>query len=1336
MADITINESDDTPELPVGLITMQLPPDKVEEQTMGSVVGTLLPMLGSMGVMVFMALSSANTSSLMMGGGMALAMVSMAVYNIYRQIVAHRHQVDLTRREYLAYLGQMRSTVREISRQQRRFMEWNHPEPDALVYLAEEGSRVWEVGATDKTALEVRVGTSVQDLSMRIELPDLPPLANPDAVCLSAVSQFVKVQSEVDKLPYVLDLGEFSHLQLVGEDTAVRDELRSIISQITTLISPTAVKIAVLCSENRRPEWEWLKWLPHAWSSQAWDAIGPERMVRSWYEDLASLLDPEVLHRDAFRPRTESSPQPHWILIFDDPPALPPDSVFAAPEGLEGVTIVSMPGQWQTIGNDTTVRLLVYRPYDAKTAPVMDVTTTDGLLTTAQADAMGIVAAEAVARRVTRFRDLALTSSGEGAGPQVDLSYSKDLMELLRIGDIRDFMPDRQWRYRTGRERLRVPFGVTPTGAPVVIDIKESAEQGMGPHGLLIGATGSGKSEVLRTMVLALALTHSPEQLNLVLVDFKGGATFAGMADLPHVSAMISNLESEGSLVDRMEEALRGEMNRRQEVLRAAGNYANVNDYEAARRQGKHQYPPLPALFLILDEFSELLSQNPDFIETFVAIGRLGRSLAIHLLLSSQRLEESKLRGLDSHLSYRIGLRTFSASESKTVLGVGDAYDLPPIPGVGYLKTGSAERMTRFRASYVAAPPPSRAKQQALSRDASRAAMSHVFAFTTAHQDAPPTQSEEPEIELITVDAKDDVWEGMSEIDIAVKVMAGHGQAHQIWLPPLDVPDTFAGLMPDLGVVEGLGLISVGWRRQGWLHIPLGTIDRPLEQRRDPLIFDLSGAAGHVAVVGGPMTGKSTFLRSVVMGLSLTHTPQEVQFYILDFGGGTFTPFAKALHVAGVATRDDSETMNRMLAEIEGILSDRENFFRANGIDSIVTYRQGRAEGKYDDGYGDVFLVIDGWGILKNDFPDVDTRVTAIAPRALTFGVHFVVSAARWADIRQPIRDIIGTRFELRLGETSDSEIDRKLASRVPMSRPGRGIEMGKHHALIALPRIDADCDPGTLGVGVTESLEKISAAWQGPLGPKLRLLPEKIELDTLRTMAKDPPQIILGIEESRLGPLLFNPAQESFLFLFGDTDTGKSTFLRTLSREIMRTCTTKQAQIYLVDIKRSLLGEIPEEYLAGYLTTREAVAESFTGLASFLPSRLPGPDVTPVQLRDRSWWTGAEAWILVDDYDLVSTSSGNPLAPLQPLMAQARDVGLHIVVTRRTGGASRAMYDPIIQTMSELGATGILLPGDPDEGQLIGRYKPRKGVPGRAQFISRDTGHTTAQLAWTDPTL
>ena len=191
-------------------------------------------------------------------------------------------------------------------------------------------------------------------------------------------------------------------------------------------------------------------------------------------------------------------------------------------------------------------------------------------------------------------------------------------MDLLGFGDVYRFDPNAAWRTRPARDRLRVPIGVGEGGTPVHLDIKESAQQGMGPHGLVIGATGSGKSEFLRTLVLGLAMTHSPEQLNMVLVDFKGGATFAGMSEMPHVSAVITNLAQELTLVDRMQDALSGEMVRRQELLRDAGNFASIRDYERARTAGE-KLDPLPSLFIVVDEFSEMLSAKPEFIDLFVA---------------------------------------------------------------------------------------------------------------------------------------------------------------------------------------------------------------------------------------------------------------------------------------------------------------------------------------------------------------------------------------------------------------------------------------------------------------------------------------------------------------------------------------------------------------------------------------------------------------------------------------------------------------------------------------------------------------------------------------------
>ena len=296
--------------------------------------------------------------------------------------------------------------------------------------------------------------------------------------------------------------------------------------------------------------------------------------------------------------------------------------------------------------------------------------------------------------------------------------------------------------------------------------------------------------------------------------------------------------------------------------------------------------------------------------------------------------------------------------------------------------------------------------------------------------------------------------------------------------------------MADLEPDPELGLVSRRWRALGGLTVPLGTVDRPREQRRDILTVNLSGASGHVAVVGGPRSGKSTLLRTLVTSLSLTTTPLESQFFVLDFGGGTFAAMRSLPHLAGIGTRSEPDVVRRIVAEVTGIVDRREAYFRTNGIDSIETYRTRRAQGRADDGYGDVFLVVDGWGTLRADFDDLELELQQLASRGLTFGFHVVTAASRWADYRAAVRDLLGTRLELRLGDPMDSEIDRKLATLVPPSRPGRGLVPGRLHFLGALPRIDGDAEVATLGDGVETMIRRVAEAWRGPTGPEAPAAP------------------------------------------------------------------------------------------------------------------------------------------------------------------------------------------------------------------------------------------------------
>jgi len=832
-------------------------------------------------------------------------------------------------------------------------------------------------------------------------------------------------------------------------------------------------------------------------------------------------------------------------------------------------------------------------------------------------------------------------------------------------------------------DRLRVPIGLGEDGQPVFLDLKESAQHGMGPHGLCVGATGSGKSELLRSIVLGLAVRHSAEEVAFVLADFKGSATFAPLANLPHVSGLITGLEGDPSLVGRMREAISGELSWRQALLRKAGGLPSINEYAKARAS-RSDLEPLPTLLLVIDEFSQLLAEHPDFIELFVQIGRVGRALGVHMLLASQRLEEGKLSGLENYLSYRIGLRAFSASESRAVLGYPDAYHLPPDPGAGFLRADTTDVLIPFKASYVSAALPS-------------------------------------------ADGTDD---SASLLDVVVgQLSVTEPRVRRIWLPPLGESLPVEQLVPRNGAART--------SFQPLESVPFAVVDDPFLQRHSVLALDVSGAEGHVLVVGGPQSGKSTAVATLITSLALTHTPLDVQFYCLDFGGGHLALLAGLPHVGGVSSRLDADRVRRTVADVARVLAEREEFFRAHGIESMDVYRRRRSAGEWPDRpWGDVFLVIDGWATVRTAYEELEPVVTDIAARGLHYGVHLLISAVRYAEIRLSMRDHLLGRVELRLGDPTESEIDRRQAANVPLGVPGRGLSRAKLHFLTARPALTNRIEGESAGEATARLASYVGSNWPGPSAPPVRALPTLVPLDELPGPAEAPgPGFPIGVDDASLAPVFLDFSNDPFFLVYGEPESGKSSFLRMLVRQFCARVSFDEAQLLVVDYRRSLLGEVPQEYLLSYCPSGPPVAEAVKVLAAVLEARMPGLDVTAEQLRARSWYEGKDVYLLVDDYDLVSSSSGNPLAPLMDYLPFARDLGLHIVLARNSGGASRAQYEPFVTRLRELGAQGLLLSGDPTEGFLLGTVKPSHQPPGRGTLVTRKSTHGV-QLGYAEPKL
>jgi S-DNA-T family DNA segregation ATPase FtsK/SpoIIIE len=696
-------------------------------------------------------------------------------------------------------------------------------------------------------------------------------------------------------------------------------------------------------------------------------------------------------------------------------------------------------------------------------------------------------------------------------------------------------------------------------------------------------------------------------------------------------------------------------------------------------------------------------------VNLFAMIGRVGRSLGMHLLFSSQQFEEGRLRGLEDNLGYRVALRTASPTASRTVLGVPDAFDLPKEPGWGYCKFGPTD-VVRFRAALVSRPYRSQPIEQAA--------------------DAP------------------------SVLDVAAAQLRERAsRVHQIWLPPLEVGTTVDGILGTIARTPERGAAATDWAGSGTLRVPVGRVDKPAEQKQDLMAVDLTG---HLLVVGASQTGKSTLLRTLLAAAALTHTPREAQFYCIDYSGGALRAVAGLPHVGGVCGRDDPERVRRTVEEMAALVTRRERLFQELGVDSPQVMRARRGRGELPEEMADVFLVIDNWLGLRQEFAELEDMIRdVIAARGPGYGVHLVLTASRWLEVRDALRSAIDGRLELRLTDPAESVIDPRAARSLSESSKqyerrveeqrhlngitpkfeklfGRGITSGGLQFQAALPRIDGRAEILDLQQGFEALVNAVGAAWHGPEAQPIRVLPRTIAASHLPRTEPRRAGVPVALSEQDLATVHLDlVGGDPHLMVFGDVESGKTTFLRTFVSGLLERSTPDEAQVLLVDYRRSLAGLVPPAYLLAHCGSEAAARDDLGSLAGSLGRRLPGPEVLPDQLHTRNWWKSrAEVYVVVDDYDLVATPSGGPLQVLHPLLSQSRDLGFHVVLARSSGGVVASLTEAVLRRLRELRTPMLLLSGEPHEGALPGGHRLALLPPGRGLLIRRREGATFVQVA------
>ncbi|MET0702775.1 MAG: type VII secretion protein EccCa [Mycobacterium sp.] len=1203
-------------------------------------------------------------------------------------------EVDAERADYLRYLSVVRDNIRAQATAQRAALEWSHPDPADLA--AVPGSRrQWERDPDDSDFLVLRAGLHDVPLDTTLRVKDSVDEIDLEPVSHSTLRGLLDTQRTVRGAPTGMDVTKVSRITVVGDPDQTRAAVRAWLAQAVTWHDPSVLGVALASPQLEAADWSWLKWLPHVDIPGEFDGVGPARFLSSSADDLITKIGPALADRPLFTGTDDQSLR-HLLIIVDDPGYDLAGSVLSA--GWAGVTVVHL--------SDSPPHR---EQYPDPEKPILQITggRIERWLTHGwqphvdRADTVSVADAAHLARRLSRW-----DSNPTHAGLRSAATRGATFTTLLDIADASQLDVPTLWAPRRREDELRVPIGVTTTGEPLYFDLKDEAEGGMGPHGLMIGMTGAGKSQTLMSILLALLTTHSAERLIVIYADFKGEAGADIFRHFPQVVAVISNMAEKKSLADRFADTLRGEVARRETLLRESGRriqgsaFNSVTEYEAARDSGAAgtaDLPPLPTLFVVADEFTLMLADHPEYAELFDYVARKGRSFRIHILFASQTLDVGKIKDIDKNTSYRIGLKVASPAVSRQIIGVEDAYHIESgkeHKGVGFLVPAPGADPVKFRSTYVDGiyEPPRALKSFVVPM------VPEPRLFTAA--------TVNPDLDIVTVEDQDDEPAGPPRKLIATigDQLAAYGPyAPPLWLPPLDEPVPLTSVLATAGVPAD------------HLRWPLGEIDRPFEMRRDPLVFDAVSAAGNLLIHGGPKSGKSTALQTFILSAAALHAPSDVSFYCLDYGGGKLRDLERLAHVGSVASPLEGERIRRTFGDLDGLL----------------TARQQAGHGQ---AHSQVFLVIDNLYAFSRDNTDqfntrnpLLARVTELANVGQAYGIHVVITTPNWLEVPLAMRDGLGMRLELRLPDARDSNVRvigalRRPAESVPHEQPGRGLTMAAEHFLFAAPQLD--------------QIATINARYPDSRAPQVRLLPTDLDPAELAPLYYGHEQVVVGQREEDLTPVALDFAAQPLLMVLGDTRSGKTTLLRHLIRTIRENSTPDQVAFTVLDRRLHLV----DEPLFGdneYTANIDRIVPAMLGLSALIEARRPPVGMSA---REMSGWTyqGHTHYLLIDDVDQIPDSpalSGQyvgyrPWTPLIGLLSQAGDLGLRVIVTgRATGSAHALMTSPLLRRMNDLQATTLMLSGNPQDGGKIRGHRFTRLPAGRAVLLDDSDSATYLQL-------
>ncbi|MBR2944726.1 MAG: type VII secretion protein EssC [Clostridia bacterium] len=992
------------------VIDAPTPPQKSKQPpfllTAGPSITMSLAMLASVGITIANAVKGNGIASVITSSVMAVSMLAGALlwpvllrrYNKKQERLNEEYRI----KRYELYLAEKEGEIKEKHERNARVLkESAMPSPaDTSKFIFDRNRRLWERVPTDEDFLLVRLGVGEIDTPLNIQAPEKAFTLEDDPMVEQALDLKNRYETLTD-VPIAISLADKRVIGVVGD---TKEVFKVIVSNIVALHSPDEVKIALIYNSSDLSSLKWANDLPHTWSNDR-----KRRYVATTPQEARALLahlDEVVSDRETSQEGNEDMLPRYVVLVLDDNliEDLPFRKRLIDKDNTSGISTVFFGKRFSNIPKECVAII----QKDAEVCGMYVKNENNNRFIKYKSDSVSDSLMKQLCSEINQI-PVKIDKTTEAIPDRVTF------LDMFRVGNVGALEITNHWGTNVSERSLAAPIGVKAGGEIFSLDIHEKYH---GCHGLVAGTTGSGKSEFLQAYILSMMINYSPNEVAFVLVDFKGGDMARPFLRSPHLAATISNLS--GNTLHRALISLEAEVKSRQSLFNKSAEILGVDKIDI---NSYHKYfkdkkldQPLPHLIIVIDEFAQLKSQHPEFMSKLIDIAQVGRSLGIHLILATQRPSGVVDPQIWSNSKFKVCLKVLDKQDSMDMLGKPEAA-LIKQPGRAFVQVGYDEIFEQIQSGYSGADYIE--QKEYIDEDSVSVDMVnwHAERIRTSKKSVADKKSERTQLEE------------------TVSLLASIGEqqklrAKKLWLPPLST-----SLLLERCLNSALALNIDEWDTDTQMQAICGMVDLPEKQKQEQYSVDFL-ENGHLAIYGASGTGKSTLIQTILFSLALKLSPEMLNLFVADFGGGGLASLASMPHCSRYVSDSDDAGLNEMLDILNGIIAERREIFTKSHCANYESYIR-----LTDEKMPMIIFALDDYAAFREKTHRVEDTLVQLVSAARACGIYFIVTGNSKGAIYYRVTEHISERIVLNMNDSGAyRDILNVSVPIMPEQAKGRGL--------------------------------------------------------------------------------------------------------------------------------------------------------------------------------------------------------------------------------------------------------------------------------------------------------